>query len=192
MKKMICVILTILLMMSFSVTAIAAEFGVDPYSKMDGMSKSWYQGYEPAIKNHTMTLYLPIRATNCTGEITVSIALDDPNVFLLTSQPKAVTVSPKNGVYPVKLSLALERNRRNGDYPATITVKGTNEAGEEIIETIPYIIRIRDCVTVRHWQTKRSLMVLQELRLSCSMPPRTNTIIPLKMCRLQPMPSMQN
>lgn len=147
MKKMICVILTILLMLSFSVTAIAAEFGVDPYSKMDGMSKSWYQGYEPAIKNHTMTLYLPIRATNCTGEITVSIALDDPNVFLLTSQPKAVTVSPKNGVYPVKLSLALERNRRNGDYPATITVKGTNEAGEEIIETFPYIIRIRDCVT---------------------------------------------
>jgi len=147
MKKMICVILTILLMLSFSVTAIAAEFGVDPYSKMDGMSKSWYQGYEPAIKNHTMTLYLPIRATNCAGEITVSIALDDPNVFLLTTQPKAVTVSPKNGVYPVKLSLGLERNRRNGDYPATITVKGTNEAGEEIIEIIPYIIRIRDGVT---------------------------------------------
>lgn len=68
----------------------------------------------------------------------------DPNVFLLTSEPKAVTVSPKDGIYPVKLSLSLQQNRRNGDYPATITIKGTEEAGKEIVETMPYVIRIRD------------------------------------------------
>lgn len=92
----------------------------------------------------TMTLFLPIRAESCVGDIKLSIALDDPNVFLLSAQPKEVTVSPKNGIYPVKLTLALERYRRNGDFPATITIKGTNEAGNEIVETIPYVIRIRD------------------------------------------------
>ena len=144
MKRLICIFLTMLLVLSMSVTTFAAEFEIDQHSTIDGMSQSWYQGYEPTISYHTMTLCLPIWAGNNTGDITVSIALDDPNVFLLTSDPKAVTVSPKDGIYPVKLSLALERYRRNGDYPATITIKGTDGNGKEIVETIPYVIRIRD------------------------------------------------
>ena len=144
MKRLICIFLTMLLVLSMSMTAFAAEFEIDQHSTMDGMSRSWYQGYSPTIKNHTMPLCLPLRAESCVGDITVSIALDDPNVFLLTSDPSTVTVSPKDGIYPVKLSLALERYRRNGDFPATITINGTDEAGKEIVETIPYVIRIRD------------------------------------------------
>ena len=144
MKRLICVVLSVLLVLSVGVTAFAAEFEIDQHSTIDGMSRSWYQGYGPTIKNHTMTLCLPIRAQSYTGDITASITLDDPNVFLLTSEIKAVTVSAKDGIYPVKLSLALEKQRRNGDYPATITIKGTDEAGKEILETIPYVIRIRD------------------------------------------------
>ncbi len=144
MKRVICILLTLLLVLSFAVPVFAAEFAVDLYATIDGMGKSWYQGYSPAIKNHTMTLCLPIRAASCVGDICVSIALDDPYVFLLNEEPEAVTVSQKNGLYPVKLNLSLERYRRNGDYPATITIKGSNEAGQEIVETIPYVIRIRD------------------------------------------------
>ena len=144
MKKLTCIFLTMLLVLSMNVTVFAAEFEIDQHSTFDGMSRSWYQGYEPTIDYHIMTLCLPIRAENYTGDIAVSLALDDPNVFLLTSEPKAVTVSPKDGIYPVKISLALERYRRNGDYPATITIKGTDESGKEIVETIPYVIRIRD------------------------------------------------
>ena len=144
MKRLTCVLFAALLVLSMSATAFAAEFKIDQHSTIDGMSRSWYQGYEPAISYHTMTLCLPIRAESYTGDITVSIALDDPNVFLFTSEPKAVTLSPKDGVYPVKLSLVLERYRRNGDYPATITIKGTDGNGKEIVETMPYVIRIRD------------------------------------------------
>lgn len=144
MKRLFCIILTLLLVLSVSVTAFAAEFEIDQHAEIDGMSRSWYQGYGPTIKNHTMTICLPIRAESCVGDITVSIALDDPNVFLLTADPKEVTVSQKDGIYPVKLTLALERYRRNGDFPATISIKGTDEAGKEIVETIPYVIRIRD------------------------------------------------
>jgi len=127
-----------------SVTALAAEFELDQHSTIDGMNRSWYQGYAPSISYHKMTLCLPIRAESCVGDITVSLALDDPNVFVLSGEPKEVTVSPKNGIYPVKLVLPLEQYRRNGDYPATITIKGTDEAGKEIVETMPYVIRIRD------------------------------------------------
>ena len=144
MKKLSCFLLTMVLVIAMAIPAFAAECEIDQHYTMDGMSRSWYQGYEPTISYHTMTLCLPIRAESYTGDITVSIALDDPDVFLLTSEPKTVTVSPKDGIYPVKLSLALERYRRNGDFPATITIKGTNENGKEIVETMPYVIRIRD------------------------------------------------
>ena len=135
MRKLICMVLILL---SLTVTAQAVE--IDPHTQMDGMSKTWYQGYTPTIKNHIMTICLPLQADDCEGTVKVSIALDDPNVFLLTGQPREVTVSKKNGVYPVKLTLALERYRRNGDYPATITIK--DEKGTVV--TMPYIIRIRD------------------------------------------------
>lgn len=136
--------MSMLLVIAMAFPTFAAECEIDQHYTMDGMSRSWYQGYEATIKNHTMILCVPLRAEKCVGEIKVSIALDDPNVFLLTSQPKEVAVSPKDDVYPVKLTLPLERYRRNGDFPATITVKGADAAGKEIIYTIPYVIRIRD------------------------------------------------
>ena len=135
MKKLLCMFLILL---SLTVTAQAVE--IDPHTQMDGMSKTWYQGYTPTIKNHIMTICLPLQADACEGAVKVSIALDDPNVFLLTGQPREVTVSKKNDIYPVKLTLALERYRRNGDYPATITIKDENGT----VATMPYIIRIRD------------------------------------------------
>ena len=144
MRKTICIFLTMLLVLSMSVTALAAEFELDQHSTIDGMNRSWYQGYAPSISYHKMTLCLPIRAESCVGDITVSLALDDPNVFVLSGEPKEVTVSPKNGIYPVKLVLPLEQYRRNGDYPATITIKGSDGNGKEIVETMPYVIRIRD------------------------------------------------
>ena len=133
MRKLICIALAVIV---FAAPIAAAE--VDQYTSITGMGKSWYQGYEPTVKNNTMTIYLPIRA-NLEGPVTASITLADPNVYLLASQPKAVTVSERDGIYPVKLTLSLQKDRRNGDYPAVITLK----SGEKT-ETLPYTIRIRD------------------------------------------------
>ena len=133
MRKLICILLAVLIL---AAQVYAAE--VDQYAAVTSMGKSWYQGYEPTVKNNAMTIYMPIR-TELEGPVTVSIELTDPNVYLLASQPKAVTVSEKDGIYPVKLTLSLQKDRRNGDYPATITLK----SGEKS-ETLPYIIRIRD------------------------------------------------
>ena len=133
MRKTICFILTLLLL---AAQVCAAE--VDQTATISGMGKSWYQGYEPTVKNNTMTIYLPIQS-ELEGTVTVSIALTDPKVYLLTSQPKSVTVSKKDGIYPVKLTLSLQKDRRNGDYPAVITLKSGDKT-----ETLPYTIRIRD------------------------------------------------
>ena len=133
MRKIVCIILAAFLL---AAPVCAAE--VDPYAAVSGMGKSWYQGYEPTVKNNTMTIVLPIK-TDLEGPVTVSIALADANVYLLASQPRPVTVSEKDGIYPVKLTLSLQKDRRNGDYPAVITLKSGDKT-----ETLPYTIRIRD------------------------------------------------
>lgn len=133
MRKLICTILAVFIL---AAPVMAAE--VDQYAVISGMGKSWYQGYEPNVKNNTMTIYLPIK-TDLESPIIASIALTDPNVYLLAAQPKAVTVNKKDGIYPVKLILSLQKDRRNGDYPAIVTLKSGDKT-----ETIPYTIRIRD------------------------------------------------
>ena len=133
MRKLICILLAL-----FLLAAQVCATEVDQYATLSGMGKSWYQGYEPTVKNNTMSIYLPIKS-ELEGPVTVSIALTDPNVYLLSSQPKAVTVNKKDGIYPVKLTLSLQKDRRNGDYPVIITLK----SGEKT-ETLPYNIRIRD------------------------------------------------
>ena len=87
MRKLICILLAVLI---FAAPIMAAE--VDQYAAVSGMGKSWYQGYEPTVKNNTKTIYLPIKS-ELEGPITVSIALTDPKVYLLASPPKAVTVN---------------------------------------------------------------------------------------------------
>ena len=144
MKKGMRLCLAVLLIFCLAGTALAEEFTLDPYGKFGNMELTWYQGYTPVLKNNTMTLHLPLRAENCVGDITVSFALVDPQVLLLAAEPKPITVSPKDGLYPVTLTLPLAKNRRCGDYPAVITVTGKDSNGKEISETIPYIIRIRD------------------------------------------------
>lgn len=136
MRRLFCLLFTGLLAAALWVGASAEE--IDQYAVIDGMGRSWYQGYTPSTQSNTMTLYLPLRGEG--EEITVSIALDDPNVFLLSGEPKTVTVSAKDGIYPVKLSIPLEARRRNGDYPATITVTH----GDGKVSEIPYVIRIRN------------------------------------------------
>ena len=133
MRKILCFLLAILLL-----TAQVCAAEIDRTATISGMGKSWYQGYEPTIKNNTMTIFLPIQ-TDLEDPVAVSIALADPHVYLLASQPKTVTVRETDGIYPVKLTLSLQKDRRNGDYPALITIQSGDKT-----ETLPYVIRIRD------------------------------------------------
>ncbi len=144
MKKILCLLLLALLTLTLPQKAEAAEFTLDPYAKTSGMDRSWYQGYSPSVESNTMTLCFPMRSDSFAGTLTASIALDDPNVYLLSGRTWEARVYGRDGLYPVRLYLPLREDRRNGDYPATITLKGVDEDGTELVQTFPYVIRIRD------------------------------------------------
>lgn len=145
MKKCVLSFVCVALFFLLCRPVYAVYFSLDEKEAFTGMDgKSWYQGYEPTTKYNIMTICLPIRSDRAVGDITAGIALLDPDVFLLRSQPQSVTVASENGIYPVKLTLSLEPSRKSGDYPALITLTGQDEHGNPLEQTIPYVIRIRD------------------------------------------------
>ena len=145
MKKWSVFLILAALLLTLSCPVYASDFELDDKAVINGMDGiSWHQGYTPTVKRDTMTICLPVRSETAAGKITASLTLDDPNVLLLRGQPGSVTVSARNGIYPVKISVPLSQSRRNGDYPAKILLTGKNENGEEISETISYVLRIRD------------------------------------------------
>ena len=145
MKRILSFLLALAAVAAVAVNAAAAEVAVDQHRVLEGMGRSWYQGYQPTVRRGTMTICLPLEIDGGPEKITVAAALDDPNVFLLSETPKEVTAAQSDGIYPVKLQLSLKSNRRDGDYPITITVK--NADGGELLGTIPYVIRIRNGYT---------------------------------------------
>ncbi len=122
----------------------AGALELDEKAVMDGMDgKSWYQGYTPKIIGNTMTVCLPIRGEGLSGDLTASLTLDDPDVYLLRDAPKDVTVTPVGSVYPVKFTLNLQNNRLKGDYPATVRVTCQDARGKTVEGTFPIVLRIR-------------------------------------------------
>lgn len=145
MRKLTVFLFLTALVFALNCEAFAAEFELDDKAVISGMDgRSWYQGYTPSVRYDSLTICLPVRSETAVGAITASIALDDPDLLLFRSQPQAVTVYPRNGVYPVKLTVPLSQKRQNGDYAAKILISGKKENGEAITEEFPYVIRIRD------------------------------------------------
>lgn len=145
MRKLTVYLFVTALVFALNCQAFAAEFELEDkavISGMDGLSR--YQGYTPSVRYDNFTICLPVRSEEAVGAITASITLDDPDLLLFRGQPQAVTVYPRNGVYPVKLTVPLSQKRQNGDYAAKILISGKKENGEAIAGEFPYVIRIRD------------------------------------------------
>ena len=145
MKKWTVFLILAALLFALSCPVSAADFTVDDKAVINGMDGvSWYQGYTPTVRRDMLTICLPVRSETAAGKLTATLALDDPDLLLFRGQPGTVTVSARNGIYPVKITVPLSQNRRNGDYPAKILLAGKNENGEDISKTISYVLRVRD------------------------------------------------
>lgn len=145
MRKIASFLTVTVLMLALCCQANAANFELDDKAvvySMDG--RSWYQGYTPKVQYGSFSICLPLRSERAVGNIQASIALDDPDLLLFRSQPGTVTVTPRDGIYPVALNIPLSPNRQNGDYAAKITVSGQDGSGEPVTEVFPYVIRVRD------------------------------------------------
>ena len=137
--------LCFLLLILFALPACAdGDFLIDERYVFTGMGRSYIQGYEPSVQNHVMTLCAPV-ASRAQGKITATLRADDESAspFRAASYTAAFPVGA-DGVCRVKMELTLDKSRKNGDYPATLTLSGVDAAGVAVTGDIPLLIRIRD------------------------------------------------
>ena len=143
----IAVLLTALLLIPFF--DLHAEekpaFTIDQRRVLQGMNRSWLQGYEPSISSNVLNLVVPILSDLAEGTIRTELILPDEAVSPFKPQNMyAKTQRAESGLYAVRLSLNLYSDRRSGDYPCILRVTGKTRAGEALQTDFPYTLRIRD------------------------------------------------
>ncbi len=112
---------------------------------MQGMNRSWLQGYEPTVSNNYLSLVLPILSDQADGLIQTELVMPDESISPFKPQTMSVkTQRADSGVYAVRLNLELYPDRKNGDYPCVIRITGYAKSGKLLKTEIPYTIRIRD------------------------------------------------
>ncbi len=151
-KYRIAVFLTALLLIPifFAKAEDKADFEIDQRRVLQGMNRSWLQGYEPRISNNVLSLVLPILSNQAEGPIQAELRMPDESISPFKPQTMSVkTQRAENGLYVVRLNLELYPDRENGDYPCVIRITGQAKSGKTLKTDIPYTLRIRDGAPTR-------------------------------------------
>lgn len=147
-KSILAVLLTAVFLMPFfpALAEEAAAFAIDERAVLQGMKRSYLQGYEPSVSKsrNTMTLYVPIASEAAEGSIQAEIILPDNVPSPFPPQEMRVNAKPEDGLWLVYFKLDLHEDRVNGDYPAILRVTGADKDGGSLSADIPYVFHIRD------------------------------------------------
>lgn len=123
----------------------AAAFAFDERAVLTGMDRSWLQGYAPEITRNRLSLVLPIVSSTAQGAIQGEVILQDEELSPFPLQAMTATARQTDkGVWALRFSLNLHKDRQNGDYPAMVRVTGMDAQGNPLQTDIPYVFHIRD------------------------------------------------
>ena len=146
-KYRFAVLLTALLLIPlFNLRAEESPaFAIDQRRVLQGMNRSWLQGYEPKISGNVLSLVLPLLSDQSDGTIQAELLMPDESISPFKPQTMSVkTQRSESGLYAVRLNLELYPDRENGDYACTIRVTGKTRQGIAMQTDFPYTLRIRD------------------------------------------------
>lgn len=148
MKKTISLLLLAFLLFSLlpGAYAEAAEpFALEERAVLQGMSRSWLQGYEPAISRDKLSLILPVSCDPTVSGVQAELIPAEEAVSPFKPQDMSLRGQRvENGLWALRFSLQLHPDRTNGDYPCVIRITGSDGEGNTLTTDIPYTLRIRD------------------------------------------------
>lgn len=143
MKKFILPLLLAALFLTPIFALAEEDFSLDRDALLNGMGRTWAQGYEPGVSNGAMTLHLPLTSPKNAGRITVTLRMKDESVSPFRGSMSG-QYSLSDGLYRVNLRLELRSDRVNGDYAAEVLVTGQDKDSQALSGSFPLVIRIRD------------------------------------------------
>lgn len=117
-------------------------FTIDPDHRMQGMGRTWRQGYTPLVKGDTMTLHLPLRSDAAKGQVTARFLVDSEAGSPFVEGEVTARTTAQQGVYALRFTLPLHPDRQVGVYGCRVEVTGKNAEGQEITEVFPLSITV--------------------------------------------------
>lgn len=166
-KYFIAVLLTIMFLVPMvQGYAEQAAFSIDPFRILNGMNRSWLQGYEPSVAQNKWMLVLPVLSEQANGSIQTELIMHDETLSPFKPQTMSVkTQRSEGGVYAVRLPLELYADRNNGDYACTIRFTGQTKSGDALSMDMPYTVRIRDGQASREVMRVQITDVITDLKV---------------------------
>ena len=143
MKKFILLLSLIALFLTPVFALAEGDFTLDETAVLNGMGRSWAQGYAPVASGSAMTLYMPLTSARNAGRITVTLRMKDETVSPFKGSMSG-QYQLSDGLYRVALRLELRADRVSGDYAAELLVAGQDEMGNTLSGAFPLVIRVRD------------------------------------------------
>lgn len=125
--------------------AQGADFTLDERAVLDGMNRSYRQGYEPTVSGDRLTLVIPVRSEKAVRDVQAElIVVDEATSPFKTQSMSAQTQRAEDGLWALRFQLTLLRDYANGDYPCSVRVSGTDTEGKTLSADVPVIVRVRD------------------------------------------------
>lgn len=148
-KRFFALLCAPLLLLALSPAALAEGTEEPPFALaeeavLSGMSRSWLQGYEPEITGDRLSLVLPVSGPEGVTAVKAELIEWERSVSPLKPQSMEASVRQESGLWALRFSLALYRDRQNGDYPCLARVSGVSADGAALTAEIPVTLRIRD------------------------------------------------
>lgn len=161
MKKLCCVLVILVMLLSVTNVVLAAEdsippspvpatqtnnvLSIDNTNLYSGMDKPYSSGYMPTVANNTAHLILPVVSSQELqgNSLNMTVDLGDPqdSPFVFQNYDQTVTLvehtvndgTQKVNAYLIELSLPLIESRVNGRYPVTINLQGQTKGNSSTI-----------------------------------------------------------
>lgn len=137
-------------------TAGASSIVIDNKNVYKGMDKSYSGGYVPRIEGENAVVVLPLLAkrklSNNKMTVTLKFGEGEQLPFVFKNYEKSVVYGShktgkggvKSGCYLASFDLKLKKERYNGSYPVTLSVRAEDEAGNEINQEFTVYVTITD------------------------------------------------
>lgn len=123
--------------------ALAAQgFTLAEDHRMQGMGRTWRQGYAPPVTGDTMTLHLPLRSDAARGPVTARfVAEEEAGTPFVLGEVKAQATG-RAGLYALRFTLPLHPDRVLGVYPCRVEVAGKDAKGQPLAFTLPLALTV--------------------------------------------------
>lgn len=151
-----------------------AKLSIDTQHIYPGMDKSYAQGYMPSVTDGIATVVLPIIASGgaVCDTVTASLDLGDPTVapFVFKNYAseflygKYDVEDGSTSCFLASFSLALRKDRLNGNYPVIVRAEGKTQGGEAITGDFTLYVVIEDGKTAKT-ETQREPAALPQPKL---------------------------